>query len=101
MKEKILFAFAIFLLFSIFVPRTFAQSSFQVCSDNSTLTHFRFIQIYVGNSLTNFNVTENETCNNGCQQNACISPPYIVYGLIFGLLLVGGIIVTLFIRRDQ
>ena len=89
------------LMILLTIPSASAQlNTTQYCmSNNVTLRHLRWVNIDVNpiNISRQFYVTEDEICQYGCRSNQCTSPPYIIYGIIFALV-VGAACIYLFIR---
>ena len=105
--KKILPAILIFLFTTPSILAQFTQntSTWDYCQDNSTLIHFKHTtwSIYRADLTPHYiirdmNSTEPEFCTYGCMNNQCVSPPWIIYGLIFGLIILAIIIYALFFR---
>lgn len=99
---KKLWAFTIgCLIFQLLIGIGFAQNmtnkTAQYCSDSQTLMK---VTIFTWDG-TSHNLTEPKNCPNGCLNDECQSPPYIIYGIIFALVLVASVIYAIFIRQGQ
>jgi len=95
MKELIIVS-----IFLLSISTAFAQT-YDYCSDNSTLIKIREVTVNVPqtNRTRTINVTETVHCDYGCSSNVCRQSPWIMYGIIFGLIIVASIIYILITHR--
>lgn len=69
------------------------------CVDNSTLRWIKNVSIVVPEESIShtLQVTEDQICNWGCQNDECMSSPWVAYGLGF-VILVGIFIIYMIVR---
>lgn len=98
MMIKRLIPFAMLLLL---VTPVLSQT-FEYCKDNTTLVHIKQVTINVPekNITRTFNVTEDQTCQYGCDtlRNECIQPPFYRYLTILGIIVFIIAIIIIFWR---
>ena len=60
------------------------------CYDNTTLRWIKNVSIVVPeeNISHTLQVTEDQICNYGCQNDACMMSPWITWGIVFLVLIV-------------
>jgi len=99
--------FIIPILVLLIAPSAMAQetqyTTTQYCdSNNVTLIHFKSVKwIVVERNITRtLNVTENETCQFGCNtiSNECVKPPWVSYAIVLAVVILGAIIYAIFFR---
>lgn len=95
MSMKKLFG-AMFLTLMVVMPLVSAQIATndvyhrKYCVDNTTLRWIKNVTIVVPEESVfhTLQVTEDQICNWGCQNDECMSSPWIAYGIGFVILLV-------------
>ena len=92
--RKLILSAIFLILFSLTTVLGDNITTTQYCQDNSTLIHLKHVTIDITGTHPNinrtrtFDVTEAETCTWGCRNDTCVSPPWIVYGIIFAVIIV-------------
>jgi hypothetical protein len=96
---------ALAVLMFLFLLPTLAQAqeTKNFCSDDSTLTHLKTVGIGVNETgLTRtLNVVEEEHCPWGCQDDACSLPPYLMWGIIIGVIIIFAVIWFVFFKQGR
>jgi hypothetical protein len=98
MMRKLLIAFVLFLLT---VSSAYAKTE-KYCSDNSTLMQIRDVTVNVPqtNRTRTLNVTETVHCDYGCRNNECVQPPWIIYAIVFGLIIIAAVFYILITHKS-
>ena len=107
-EKMIKMGFVLFLMFFLFwLPMTvLAQEAVyytKTCIDSDTLLWTKFVTIEVAelNITRTINVTEPQRCNWGCQNNECMSPPWVMWGIIIVIIIAFVIIWYLFFKQGR
>lgn len=80
----------IFLAMVLLLGNTVFAQTYDYCIDNSTLKHIKETEIKImeRNITRTINITENENCSYGCQNNQCLKSPNYNWMLAIGIIVV-------------
>lgn len=110
MKLTKMRAFAILTVATFFIYLTlsnfvFAQEAAvyhrKWCIDDTTLRWIKYVTIHVAetNTTRTMNVTEDQICTYGCQNDECLQPPWIMWAIVFGIVIIMVILYLIFRPR--